>query len=125
MISLLVCANFFSILIIATQCFSCIFSPLVFYAGNTVNPRIREGQYDNMKYGYRPSVIDRTKGFARYASSKEYLKCTALWKEKQVKSAMGTEVSTLVNDRPLARTHYFFLSLSLSEDLSPRTIPQD
>lgn len=56
-------------------------------------------------------AMDFSKGFSRHASAKEHLKCMALWKEKELRSIAGTEVSTLVNSRQLDRNCKYFSAI--------------
>lgn len=55
--------------------------------------------------------MDSSKGFSRHAFAKEHLKCMALWKEKESRSAAGTEVSTHVNSRQLDRNRKYFSAI--------------
>ncbi|KAF3833304.1 hypothetical protein F7725_026969, partial [Dissostichus mawsoni] len=56
-------------------------------------------------------ATDSTKGFSRHASSKEHLKCNALWIEYGARSATGSEVSTLVNEGQLARNRQYLSAI--------------
>ncbi|KAL7404136.1 hypothetical protein ABVT39_010269 [Epinephelus coioides] len=57
------------------------------------------------------TATESSKGFSRHASSKEHLKCSALWKEYCARSATCTEVATLVNEGQLPRNRSYLSAI--------------
>uniref|UniRef100_H2ZUD4 TTF-type domain-containing protein n=1 Tax=Latimeria chalumnae TaxID=7897 RepID=H2ZUD4_LATCH len=56
-------------------------------------------------------ATESNEGLNKHSSSKEYLNCMMAWKERKIRSAMGKEVSTLVNSDQLAMNRYYLSSI--------------